>query len=302
MATISYDVPRARVPDRATVRDMSRRLLAATLVLLPGLLASGCGAPGDGSRSGTATASPSAPSATPAPSATSTTPAPSTPTPRATPTTPPTPARETTTTATARQLAGLVRIVATVGDGGETSTGMLLSSTGEVLTNRHGVAGASAVEVTVMSTGRTYAARVAASSRARDVALLRLVGATGLPTVTLAARDAAVGDPVTVVGDARGRRTTFTAATGTVLATGQTLVTPDTLTAPAERLTGVVLSSSDVVLGVSGGPTYDAAGRVVGMTTAAVRTPRGPAGVAIPVEALRRALVDLRREAGPPPG
>ncbi len=205
------------------------------------------------------------------------------------------PPRDTVTTATPRQLTGLVRIVVSIGnDGrGETSTGMVLSGDGEVVTNNHGVAGATAVQATVMSTGRTYTARVVAADPGRDVALLRLDGASGLASVTLAEHDAGVGDRVTVVGDARGLRATFTAATGTVLARNQTLVTPATATSRGERLTGVMLSTCNVVTGESGGPTYDARGGVVGMTTAAVRSRRGLNGVAIPLGALRAVVRDL---------
>ena len=207
-------------------------------------------------------------------------------------------ARETVTTAAPRQLTGLVRIVVSVGnDGrGETSTGMVLRSDGEVVTNNHGVAGATAVQATVMSTGRTYTARVVATDARRDVALLRLEAASGLARVALARRDAAVGDRVTVVGDAHGLRSTFTAATGTVLARNQTLVARATHTARRERLTGLVLSTCNVISGESGGPTYDAHGRVVGMTTAAVRNSHGLDGVAIPRGTLRAIVRDLERQ------
>ncbi len=175
---------------------------------------------------------------------------------------------------------------------------MVLSSDGRAVTNNHGVAGATAVQATVMSTGRAYTARVIAADPGRDVALLHLDGASGLAGVTLAQRDAAVGDRVTVVGDARGLRFTFTAATGTVLAHNQTLVAPATATTRGERLTGLMLSTCNAVTGESGGPTYDADGRVVGMTTAAVRSSRGLYGVAIPSRALLTILRDLERRSG----
>ncbi len=201
------------------------------------------------------------------------------------------------TTATSRQLVGLVRIVASIGtDGrGETSTGMVLGSDGTVVTSNHAVAHATAVRATVMSTGRTYTARVAGADQRRDVALLRLEGASGLRSVVLAPRDATVSDRVTVVGDANGLPSRFTAATGTVVALDQTLVTPATGGTPGVRLTGLMLSTCDVVWGESGGPTYDASDRVVGLTTASVRTSRGLDGLAIPVATLRRVVGRLER-------
>ena len=197
--------------------------------------------------------------------------------------------RETVRSATSRQVRGLVRVLARTGtDGsGEAGTGMVLTSGGEVLTNNHVVEGALSVEVTVVATGRTYPARVAGRDGRRDVAVLRLTGVTGLETVTLAPRDAAVGDAVTVVGDAAGRRPALTAASGTVVALDQTLVTQRRGSQRPERLTGLVLSTTDVVPGESGGPTYDVDGRVVAMTTASVRGDGGLYGVAVPVGTLR---------------
>ena len=89
--------------------------------------------------------------------------------------------------------------------------------------------------------------------------------------MSLAQRDAVLGDRVTVVGNAKGVRSTLRAATGTVLANDQTLMTPATETLRGERLTGLMLSTCNVLSGESGGAAYDLADRVVGMTT-----PRGP--------------------------
>jgi S1-C subfamily serine protease len=193
-----------------------------------------------------------------------------------------------------------VRIVASIGTGGriETSTGMVLSDDGRVVTNNHGVTGATAVQVTVMSTGRTYTATVAATDVAHDVALLRLHGARGLAGVTLAQREPAVGDRVAVVGDAGGRRSRLTAATGSVLALHQTLVTPKTATAAGERLTGMILDSCNVAIGESGGPTYGVGGRVVGMTTARIPSRTRIDGAAIPIDTLRSVLRELKNRAG----
>ncbi len=267
---------------------------------LVALLAGGCSGASDGVDTAPSTSAP-----TPAPtmasgSASSAGPAAGRPSRTRPPKTPTRPPVDRVGRASPRQLVGLVRIVASIGnDGrGETSTGMVLSGDGRVVTNNHAVAGATAVQATVMTSGRTYGARVVGGDPAHDIALLQLDGASRQPTVQLARRDVVVGARVTAVGDARGVRTTFTAATGTLLATGQTLVTRPTSRSRGERLTGVLLSSCNVVAGESGGPTYDARGRVVGMTTAAVRTRRGLFGIAIPVSTLRSVAGDLGRRAG----
>ena len=51
-------------------------------------------------------------------------------------------------------------------------TGMVLTADGEVVTNHHVVEGATSVKVTVMSTGRHYAAKVVGTDSADDVAVL----------------------------------------------------------------------------------------------------------------------------------
>ena len=70
-------------------------------------------------------------------------------------------------------------------DGGVAAgTGMVLTSDGEVVTNHHVVEGATSVKVKVMSTGTTYTAKVVGTDTKDDVAVLQLVGASGLSTVT----------------------------------------------------------------------------------------------------------------------
>ena len=201
---------------------------------------------------------------------------------------------DTTSSASDAQLAGLVRIVSTMKyDGGKAvGTGMVLTSDGEVVTNHHVVAGATSVQVKVMSTGTTYTAQVVGTDTRDDVAVLRLVGASGLDTVTADTDGIAVGDAVTAVGDANGA-STFSAATGTVLAKGQTITTQSEGAASGERLTGLLQVSSDVASGDSGGATYDADGKVVGMTTAASSGSADVVGYAVPIAKVLKVAGDL---------
>ncbi|MFC0647300.1 S1C family serine protease [Cellulomonas phragmiteti] len=174
-----------------------------------------------------------------------------------------------TLAATAEQQTGVVMVVSTLGYEGAASagTGMVLTSDGLVLTNHHVVEGATAVEVTVGTTGRTYTASVVGYDADADVALLQLAHATGLDTVTLDDDDGVVaGDEVTAVGNADGAGE-LVAAPGTVLATGQSMTASDGTS--AQRLDGLVEFEADVVPGDSGGALLDAEGEVVGMTTAA---------------------------------
>lgn len=196
---------------------------------------------------------------------------------------------------TASQLTGLVRVASTLAyQGGEAAgTGMILTSTGEVVTNHHVVEGATKVRVTVMSTGTTYPATVVGSDAQDDIAVLQLQGASGLQTVVPDTDGVAVGDAVTAVGDAGGDTSSFTAAAGKVLAENQSITTRSEPGHPGEKLRGLIKISSDVISGDSGGATYDAEGEVVGMTTAASSGTRDVVGFAIPISKVRSIAEDL---------
>jgi S1-C subfamily serine protease len=80
------------------------------------------------------------------------------------------------TPASDSELTGLVRIASTLKyQGGRAAgTGMILTSTGEVVTNHHVVEGSTRLRVTVMSTGSTYRATVVGTDARDDIAVLQL--------------------------------------------------------------------------------------------------------------------------------
>jgi S1-C subfamily serine protease len=213
------------------------------------------------------------------------------------------------TAASDTQLTGLVRIASTLKyeGGAAAGTGMILTSTGEVITNHHVVQGSTKLRVTVMSTGRTYQATVVGTDAKDDVAVLQLDNASGLQTVTTDTNGVSVGDSVTAVGDADGQTSRFTAATGKVLATAQHITTQSEDGRPGEKLAGLLKISSDVIPGDSGGATYDAQGEVVGMTTAASSGGGDTVGYAVPIAkviriagALENGTQNARYEYGSP--
>ena len=193
------------------------------------------------------------------------------------------------------QLTGLVRVASTLKyQGGRAAgTGMILTSTGEVVTNHHVVQGSTKLQVTVMSTGQTYTATVVGTDARDDVAIIQLQNASGLQTVTPDTDGVALGDSVTAVGDADGDTSTFSAAAGTILATNQHITTSSEDGRAGERLRGLLKISSDVISGDSGGATYDDQGEVVGMTTAASTGSSDVVGYAIPIAKVLRIATDL---------
>jgi S1-C subfamily serine protease len=149
--------------------------------------------------------------------------------------------------------------------GAAAGTGIVLSSSGEVLTNNHVIRGATSVHVSYG--GRTYSAKVLGYSVSRDVALLQLANAHGLKTAAIGSSSALrVGNGVTAVGNAGGTGV-LTITTGKVTALGRGITVSDDQ-GDTNRLTGLVETNASLQPGDSGGPLLHA-GRVVGMDAAA---------------------------------
>lgn len=179
----------------------------------------------------------------------------------------------TTNTATvASSVEGaLVDIVSTNGYEGSVSagTGMVLTSTGEILTNNHVIERATAIKVTVVSTQKTYVADVVGTDPTADVAVIQLENATGLKTLPIGDSSAVtVGQSVVASGNAGGDGGAPSVVTGSVTALDQD-ITASSDGANAEQLTGLIETDAPVVAGDSGGALATTSGKVIGMNTAA---------------------------------
>src|SRR6478735_4773005 len=173
------------------------------------------------------------------------------------------------TDATADQAKGVVLIQTRTTAGEAAGSGLVLDSSGLVLTNYHVVEGSTTVSVTVATTGETYDAKVVGHDQSADVALLQLDGASNLATVDLDDdNDPGVSHTVTAVGNAQGQGF-LSASTGSVVALDQSIDTQSEGTVEGEHLTGLIETNAYVVGGYSGGALLDEEGEVVGITTAA---------------------------------
>jgi S1-C subfamily serine protease len=166
---------------------------------------------------------------------------------------------------------GVVNINTQLGfqGGNAAGTGMVLTSTGEVLTNNHVIQGSTKITATVVASGRTYTAHVVGTDPSDDIAVLQLDGASGLKTITVATSTVAVGDPVVATGNAGGRGGTPAAVAGSVVALGQTITATDDNGANPETLSDLIQIDAPIQAGDSGGPLANRAGQVVAMDSAA---------------------------------
>jgi S1-C subfamily serine protease len=171
-------------------------------------------------------------------------------------------------------------------------TGMVLTSTGEILTNNHVIRGATTITVAVPGSTHRYAATVAGYSVSSDVAVLHLANATNLKAIVAAKARAVIGQKVRALGNAGGTGR-LTSAAGHVVGLGKAITANDE-DGTNEQLSGLIETDANVRPGDSGGPLLDAAGRVVGMNTAGSNA-GAPDSYAVPIGAALAVTRNIER-------
>jgi S1-C subfamily serine protease len=184
---------------------------------------------------------------------------------------------------------GLVDIISTLKYDSETAegTGMILSSTGLVLTNNHVIDGATSVVARLVDSGKRYQAQVVGYDNTDDVALLQLRDASGLATVNFGnSAQVGLGTAVLALGNAEGRGGA-TPAAGIINALDRSIQASDQGSGQTEYLYHMMQTNAAIQQGDSGGALANNAGQVIGMITAADTaspgTPGNTIGFAIPI-------------------
>ena len=191
---------------------------------------------------------------------------------------------------------GLVDITSTLKYNSETAegTGMIISSSGLVLTNNHVIDGATAVQATLVDPGHnsslSYPAQVVGYDATDDVALLQLQSASGLPTVTFGnSSQVKLGTQVLALGNAEGQGGAKAAA-GIINALNRSIQASDEGSNSTEDLNHMLQTNAPIKQGDSGGALANNAGQVIGMITAAntstssqIGSSGGTLGFAIPI-------------------
>jgi len=146
-------------------------------------------------------------------------------------------------------------------------TGVVLTSSGRVLTNNHVIRAATSIRVTDPSDGLSFSATVLGYSVSKDVALLQLQKPRGLKPAAIGnSSTARVGQSVVAVGNAGGTGS-LTTVTGHVTGIGQSIDVSDGVDS-SNRLLGLIRTDAPLQPGDSGGPLL-ANGRVIGIDVAA---------------------------------
>jgi S1-C subfamily serine protease len=162
----------------------------------------------------------------------------------------------------------IVDINTVVGTSQAAGTGMIISSTGEILTNNHVVDGSTSIQVTIAGHSQPYTAHLIAADPSADIAVIKVDGLTGLPTVSFASSSSVnVGDSVVALGNALGQGGTPKVSQGSIVALDQTITASES-GSKSEQLTGMIQSDATIYPGDSGGALVNSSGQVIGMITA----------------------------------
>jgi serine protease Do len=171
-------------------------------------------------------------------------------------------------------------------------SGFIIDGTGDIVTNRHVVQGATKVTVT-MNDGKEYGARVVGKDAQTDVAVVRLEKPpANLAVARLGDSDKLdVGEWVVAVGSPLGLEQTVTA--GIVSGKGRA---GKHVQMSGNRVRGYIQTDAKINPGNSGGPLVNLEGEVVGVNTLIQVGAGGAYGFAIPVNEVRRVAQTLIKE------
>lgn len=148
-------------------------------------------------------------------------------------------------------------------------TGVVVSSSGLAITNYHVVESSMSVNITMADTEQQYSATVLGRDAAKDIAVLQIDTEQTLPVASINADGVNVGDRAAGVGNAGGQGY-LTSVVGEVGGLNETIhIEPPEPGSPGQWHENLIMITSDIVPGYSGGPTVDGNGQVIGISTAA---------------------------------
>ena len=163
----------------------------------------------------------------------------------------------------------VVSIQAALSNGTAKGSGAIVSAKGYIVTNNHVISGAQQIQVT-LSNGQMYTAQVVGTDTTTDLAVIKLDNPpSDLKAVEFADSDKlAVGEDVMAIGNPLGYDDTAT--TGIVSALNRPVTVTDD--SGSDIVTNAVQIDAALNPGNSGGPTFNAAGQVIGINSSIAST------------------------------
>ena len=173
-------------------------------------------------------------------------------------------------------------------------SGVVLDGDGDLVTNHHVVEGGANVRV-VFATGLIYPATVVGSDPLTDLAVIR-IDAAGLTPIEVGSTEAmSIGDVAIAIGSPLGLEGGPSVTVGVLSAFDRRV-----RTGTGNELFGMLQTDAPITRGSSGGALVDAAGRLIGITSAIGISDVGAEGLgfAIPVELVTRVTAELIESGG----
>ena len=191
----------------------------------------------------------------------------------------------------------VVSIDVETSDGSAKGSGAIISDKGYIVTNNHVISGAKQIQVT-LANGTIYSAQIVGTDTTTDLAVIKLDNPpSDLKAAEFADSDnLAVGESVMAIGNPLGYDDTATV--GIVSALNRPVTVSDDNN--NDIVTNAVQIDAAVNPGNSGGPTFNAAGQVIGINSsiASTTTSSGTAGsigigFAIPSNLVKRVANEI---------
>ena len=191
----------------------------------------------------------------------------------------------------------VVSIDVATSDGNAKGSGAIISDKGYIVTNNHVISGAKQIQVT-LANGTIYSAQIVGTDTTTDLAVIKLDNPpSNLKAAEFADSDnLAVGESVMAIGNPLGYDDTATV--GIVSALNRPVTVSDDNN--NDIVTNAVQIDAAVNPGNSGGPTFNAAGQVIGINSsiASTTTSSGTAGsigigFAIPSNLVKRVANEI---------
>lgn len=170
-------------------------------------------------------------------------------------------------------------------------TGMIVTSDGLILTNKHVIDDADSVSI-ILSDGTTYTdIGLVGTDPLNDIAFLKISNVSNFTAIKLGnSKTISPGQQVIAIGNALGQYQN-SVTEGIISGTGRS-ISARSESSSIETLSDMIQTDASINPGNSGGPLVNAAGEVIGINTAVSSNAQG-IGFAIPISSVKGILKNI---------